>query len=298
MATIKNKTDSEKHINLTNIVYDENLHEFVDKAKRDISLENLTSWDINLLMETQEEIREYIRANNSRLTNTSPKNKIANQDYFALLVCMVCDLKGCYNFNDVFKQMSKKAIIDMSNNDDINDIDFDSDDDDTFPQTHCACGHKVFCGNSFIISNHITGLNLLLGCDCIKKHKIFSSKEMAEYRKRIKKQKELRKLEKKRSLLPPTLPPSTLKTQTYLDVEFSEKERVKQLGAWWDAEKKLWYMKGENPQLVKYTLVYLNVPYGAKDIAKGAGAKWDSVGRKWFSNRQNIERTCLKDFLY
>ena len=99
----------------------------------------------------------------------------------------------------------------------------------------------------------------------------------------------------------------------YLDVPFSDKDKVKSLGASWDRERKQWWttqargaaalapwlpkkqekahvaatppVAAEMPQEHgKTTQVrqYLEVPFGDKDEAKALGAQWDKAAKAWY----------------
>lgn len=94
--------------------------------------------------------------------------------------------------------------------------------------------------------------------------------------------------------------------QTYLDVPFEDKDKVKTLGAWFDATKKAWYVP-KNGDISKFQKwlpngkvtktmatpqkIWLKVPYDNKDEAKNLGARWDSDKKQWYvlSTNPNIE---------
>jgi len=106
----------------------------------------------------------------------------------------------------------------------------------------------------------------------------------------------------------------------YLKTEFKDREEVKNLGAKWDKEEKLWYVpegvdkapfakwsqttpeqakaeraeqqakRTESPAPVARTepvkRQYLAVPIERKDEAKAAGARWDKTARAWYAGPQ------------
>lgn len=83
--------------------------------------------------------------------------------------------------------------------------------------------------------------------------------------------------------------------EAYLNVPFDDKDKIKALGAWWDGERKAWYIpKGKDitpfkqwitdkkPAKANGKKTYLSVPYDDKDAAKSAGARWDGERKKWY----------------
>ncbi len=89
----------------------------------------------------------------------------------------------------------------------------------------------------------------------------------------------------------------TLKTsdiETYLNVPYEDRDKVKLLGARFDGNKKMWYVpKGKSLEPFgdyifnggKHTNVkkiFLKVPFDDKDEAKSLGARWDNDKKQWF----------------
>ena len=87
----------------------------------------------------------------------------------------------------------------------------------------------------------------------------------------------------------------------YLDCPYNEKDECKSQGAYWDADRKKWYVPegvevndfkkwwpGENSRVQGQNTeddgerFYLTVNFGEKDLAKVQGARWDSEERKWY----------------
>jgi len=99
----------------------------------------------------------------------------------------------------------------------------------------------------------------------------------------------------------------------YLDCPYREKEEVKELGAWWDSEKRKWYVpagldcrpflrwspridgtlviqqsstNGNSSRMGEGIVfgrpVYLDCPYREKEEVKELGARWDTEKRKWY----------------
>ena len=88
-----------------------------------------------------------------------------------------------------------------------------------------------------------------------------------------------------------------MSNKIYLDVPFILKDYVKQSGAKWDLNKKLWFITNENQKLDKYKIVYLDIPFDEKEDAKNAGAKWDMDKKSWYSSQMNISESHLKKYL-
>ena len=85
---------------------------------------------------------------------------------------------------------------------------------------------------------------------------------------------------------------------TYLEVDFTDKDKVKAAGAKWCTLRKKWYVQGDKKlqQLMDYTIADLCVPYEMKDEAKAAGAKWDVIRKTWCCSKKKSE-TVLKKFV-
>jgi DNA topoisomerase-3 len=67
----------------------------------------------------------------------------------------------------------------------------------------------------------------------------------------------------------------------YLIVPFEKKDEVKELGAFWDNDVKMWYMPKKIKELEKYKRTEIYVPFDDKDIVKELGAKWDGSKKIW-----------------
>ena len=82
--------------------------------------------------------------------------------------------------------------------------------------------------------------------------------------------------------------------ECYLNVPFEEKEKVQKLGAWFDGERKAWYVpKGKDTApFEKWRIegvpkkpgknIYIYVPYDEKDDAKKLGARWDKEKKLFY----------------
>ena len=87
----------------------------------------------------------------------------------------------------------------------------------------------------------------------------------------------------------------TVNAETYLNVPYDDRDQVKALGAWFDGERKSWYVpKGKDtapfqkwitdqvPAKANGRKTYLKVPFEDKDTVKAAGARWDKDKKKWY----------------
>ena len=97
----------------------------------------------------------------------------------------------------------------------------------------------------------------------------------------------------------------------YLDCPYREKDKCKGLGAYWDADRRKWYVPegldttpfekwwpGENSEYQEQASVdddsnverfYLNVGFDEKNRVKALGARWDPEARRWFVPSQSNE---------
>jgi DNA topoisomerase-3 len=75
-----------------------------------------------------------------------------------------------------------------------------------------------------------------------------------------------------------------------LIVPFEKKDEVKELGAFWDADVKMWYMPKKIKELEKYKRTEIYVPFEDKDIVKDMGAKWDSSNKIWVISKYESEK--------
>ena len=75
----------------------------------------------------------------------------------------------------------------------------------------------------------------------------------------------------------------------YLIVPFEIKDEVKELGAFWDNDVKMWYMPKKIKELEKYKRTEIYVPFDDKDIVKNLGAKWDASKKIWVIAKRDSE---------
>ena len=161
-------------INVCNILFDEKFKVFIKKMK-DKFIEELegskTCFDYRILADTQKIYRNYIIHHKQELTFIK-NDTLINQEYFAIIVSLIYpNIDNINKFEDIFQYYKKEFSV-FAN--DLADV----DDKRKITYTHCACCHSVQTINTFYLRNLSTGYTLLIGCDCILKHKILSFEEL------------------------------------------------------------------------------------------------------------------------
>lgn len=84
----------------------------------------------------------------------------------------------------------------------------------------------------------------------------------------------------------------------YIELPFSLKDTIKEKGAFWNKDKKKWFIYEDNENIKdikkiileynrKKEKVYLDIPYNLKDEAKNDGCKWCKSERKWTITEEN-----------
>ena len=87
----------------------------------------------------------------------------------------------------------------------------------------------------------------------------------------------------------------------YLDCPYADKDECKELGAYWDIDRRKWYVPegadrddfrkwwpGENAEYCEPSSnddgnrFYLSVDFGENDDVKARGARWDPSAKRWF----------------
>jgi len=178
MATIHTKKGD---INLTNLIFDNHFKVFIRKAQKEFIVEKLeTTEDIFSHYEIfQEQFRKYIKK------NYKCKKTLVYQDIFAIALSWIADIENCNNFNDVFNE-NNHSIQELNM---ITPPDCEEDEETNIPETQCVCGQTGNCVNENIITNNITGKSIMVGSQCVKKHKIINIDTFKGYMKKKNKQK-------------------------------------------------------------------------------------------------------------
>lgn len=88
-----------------------------------------------------------------------------------------------------------------------------------------------------------------------------------------------------------------------LKVDYKERERVKHLGAFWDAVIKKWVISSANPDFALFEQwhpqddLILHITYIERREARKAGAYFDSVGKKWKINPKRVNKSVYEKWL-
>ena len=96
-----------------------------------------------------------------------------------------------------------------------------------------------------------------------------------------------------------------MEAEAYLNVPYEDKDKVKELGAFFDMKNKMWFVpKGRstepfakwltNAKTVKK--IRLDVPFEDKDAVKSLGARWDKDRKTWYI-LSTMEKTKLAKWI-
>jgi hypothetical protein len=166
-------------VNITRVLLDEKLRAFIERAKREMETDRITS--INLLTDTrlnfQDRMRDYILKHQGELNvdKNGTINRNNKPDIYALMICFITDLDRCDRWEDVMEQ-NKQPDKSMDYKIGVDEM------KGVINGLACACGKE--CNNVFLIKNEITERTLLLGCDCIMKYDIVNEEQMKEMNKK------------------------------------------------------------------------------------------------------------------
>lgn len=84
----------------------------------------------------------------------------------------------------------------------------------------------------------------------------------------------------------------------YINVPFKLKDDIKSMGAFWNGDRKKWYIYSDNEKereirkLInnynrKNEKIFLNIPYNLKDEAKSDGCRFCKFEKKWYITEMN-----------
>lgn len=261
MNIVKDKTKSEVRI-IFNAKYKRYIHRLQHRFK-DL-LNSMFAYD---LLNEQEVIRNYILDNKQNIDFTGGPFKIRPhnmQEIFIIMVSIISDVDICGSLTEIVKQ--KKEIVP-----DDDDEDLEANMDNNI-ETHCACGHGVYVGNSPVIFNRYTEKFLLIGCDCALKHEIITKEEEKEIKKKAR-----GKITRKKK--------EAIGKQILV---FQEKQKLKlKLKAFNILKQNLINQKAERARLNK--LVYLTIPAWFKHIARDSGCTYIKDIEKWSTTTEIYE---------
>ena len=225
MTTIETK--EKQVINITNIVFDDKLKEFIMKTKERVDLSGLSlmsSKTIDDVLELQEELRIYFVKNQYKNMLTGNKKlrlNTNNPDFYALFLLLISNVSDYDNWRNV--------MVLIKNN--LEPIDYEKYNHATNVSFHCACGKLLTSGDMYKIYNIETKMMVWLGNSCILKDKIASPQDLKKIkREKIAKQ-EREKEEIKRKLREKLIQETNKQLQEIyeireqLELERKEKER-------------------------------------------------------------------------
>ena len=290
--------------NITSLILNDRLKEFIDYTKTRIDISSLlpTNHSMIEMLNTQDELRLFFVNNQydgMLLNNKKLKlNSNQNPEFYALLVLLISDYEIADNWNDVMMYIKKYLnIYDFANKETRTHYGIDLS-----YNTYCACGKFLCSSEIFRMQNIQTNMSILLGNACILKNNIISRQELnALKKKKIEQAERFRESKERELMLKNDLKEQTdsIQMNTYLEVDFVDKDIVKAAGAKWCTMRKKWYVKGarQMERVKDYMIVDLCVPYELKDEAKAAGAKWDVIRKTWYSNAKKVEGGDLKRFV-
>ena len=97
------------------------------------------------------------------------------------------------------------------------------------------------------------------------------------------------------------------KVQTYLNVPYEDKDLVKSLGAYFDADNTAWYVP-EGKDVTPFAkwdahvktakTIYLNAPFADKDELKAlGGAKWSTSKKQWYISSLNPNKKAFEKWM-
>ena len=129
------------------------------------------------ILEGQKIIRNWFITNQNLINmNGKLKNSSTHMpNFFALLLANLCDLSDCNSWGDVTTQLKE---LNKSNSFAFCDLDGSETD-----SICCACSHMVNPEHTFILKNHLTSFQMLLGCDCGEKTTILKKGEFKKMSK-------------------------------------------------------------------------------------------------------------------
>ena len=171
--------NADKIINKTRVKFDDKLINYIRDTQPKIEMNICTSEMINGMTDiithyanTQAHLRNYFK-NNKNYNVSGKSENLKMPDYFALGICMICNIINCKSFEDVFNK-DDFIISDVSTSENYYD---EKDDEPISTPTNCMCSQSMSGENSFIMTNLTTGRSIMVGCDCILKTDIINIEE-------------------------------------------------------------------------------------------------------------------------
>jgi hypothetical protein len=177
MTTIETK--EKQVINITNIVFDDKLKEFIMKTKERFDLTGLSlmsSKTINYVLELQEKLRIYFVKNqyeNMLTGNKKLRLNTNNPDFYALFLLLISNVSDYDNWRNVMVLIKHQ----------LEPIDYEKYNHATNVSFHCACGKLLTSGDMYKIYN-IETMNCIDNLKITPEHPIYVLKKQPNGRRK------------------------------------------------------------------------------------------------------------------
>jgi len=184
------------YINRTRIIFNERWKQFITASKPLFELnmykaltEHLMTDLIEYYANIQENMRDYLKENNSKYDMTTKSRTLDMPEYYAFGISQLIDISDCNSFGDLTKKyiqrhqtgLLKIEIVGSGNHDIETEYEMDS------TTTNCMCSHSMFCKTAYTLTDLQINKTLMLGCDCILKTGIINKKKKRLLEKQTKK---------------------------------------------------------------------------------------------------------------
>lgn len=263
------KYDNRTDINITDVTVIQFLIETQQKFPN-----HLKSFDYYILQKEQEELRKYFRINQDKINK---KSKFTKSDYYAIIIAFISNLSYGMTWDDIWNQLQESNNRRFNNPKDfILFANYESKHERSDYETLCVCSQHCNPENCYIIQNYDTNRYLYIACVCITKTGIIDKKTLNAIKKPkcytdiIKQEEEnnvFKKNKNKHDLKEIKMnkmffEKNSVKTATYFEIHYYNKDKFKELGGNFDNKCNKWYIKNElmNEELHKYIDKYIGSP--------------------------------------
>ena len=220
------------------------------------------------LLRIQYTIRQYIIENQHRIDFSGEielidKNAKSMPSLFGLYMMVVSKIENVYTIVDVMKQIDGQYMCSFDASGAVFQTDYLDKD------LLCCCSHRCKLENLAVIKNNMSGCCVIIGSECIKKHKLIDAEVIKTER-----EKSAKYINKKAVADEIRADKKQIKEKIKADKKEvadkikADKDEIKRLAA----ERKIRYN-------YRY---YINVKYEVKEEAKEMGAKWDAQYKQWY----------------
>jgi len=200
---MSNETNNKKGTSIVTIKYD-SIHHVIEKIKQEFDMTQLRIndnefCDVNLMLyylPLQIKLRELIEKYEDLFEYNYKTATLGCQNMFAIIIAICSDLSICNSWKDLMKQWEDYHNISYTFESD-NSEDYDENNNNTKDNSlkRCCCGHPfIHLKNQYLVTNTLTNLTLLIGCDCIEKKLLINMADEKRKRKQDIKNKEKEKI--------------------------------------------------------------------------------------------------------